>query len=209
MPAWWVTGEALDVLRAMPDDSVDLVLTSRRRMVADMPKSASMDDRWAEKVDQRGSDECWPWLASHDADGYGRFQEPTPTGQRHIRAHRWTYERWVGPIPDGSVVMHTCDNPPCVNPAHLRLGTPRDNNADKVAKGRHAQLWGTPLTRSCQTECWRGHPLSGDNLYITPAGHRRCRACSTINARIAYRLRHGLPLRPDRGEVVRSEVGST
>lgn len=75
------------------------------------------------------------------------------------------------------VIMHTCDNPPCVNPRHLRQNTPQANNDDKVAKGRHAQLWGTPLRRSQQTHCRRGHPFDETNTRIMKSGHRRCKAC--------------------------------
>ncbi len=159
-----------------------------------MPKRMGMDDRWRTKVRFGGEDECWEWTASRDRDGYGRFQEPTPTGQRHIRAHRWSYLRWVGPIPEGLVVCHRCDNPPCVNPAHLFLGTPLENNADKVAKGRATPVWGTPLSRSRQTHCHRGHPLSGDNLRIIRGKHRRCKACESINARRHYWAAKGLPV---------------
>lgn len=158
-----------------------------------MPKNMSIEDRWWQKVAEAGPDECWLWTASTDKNGYGRFQEPTPDGQRHIRAHRWAYLHFVGPIPDGLVVMHRCDNPPCVNPAHLTIGTLIDNNADKVAKGRHARLWGTPLRRSRQTHCIHGHPLSGENLYVTPDGYRSCKRCVADRTRRAYRAARGLP----------------
>lgn len=151
-----------------------------------MPKNATIEQRWLEKVDQRSADECWAWTASTDADGYGRFQYPTDAGQRHIRAHRWSYLRFVGDIAPGLVVMHKCDNPSCVNPHHLTLGTPADNNADKVAKGRHAKVWGTPLSRARQTECKNGHEFTPDNTRILATGHRRCKQCEAANARAHY-----------------------
>lgn len=58
-------------------------------------------------------------------------------------AHRWSFEYHVGPIPAGMWVMHSCDNPPCVNPAHLSVGTPRDNALDMHRKGRANNVPGT------------------------------------------------------------------
>lgn len=88
-------------------------------------------------VDQRGPDDCWPWKGPLKPDGmrYGYCQ--TLWGQRFY-AHRAAFflanGRWPGP---GMVVMHRCDNPQCVNPAHLAEGTHRDNSRDCVAKGRN------------------------------------------------------------------------
>lgn len=151
-----------------------------------MPKNMPVLDRWWQKVDRRADNECWPWTASRDGDGYGRFQVPTATGQRHTRAHRWIFEQIHGPVPDGMVIMHVCDHPWCVNPNHLRLGTPLDNNDDKVAKGRHARLWGTPLKRSRQTHCKHGHEFTPENTKVNDRGHRTCRTCLATNARRHY-----------------------
>jgi hypothetical protein len=89
---------------------------------------------WA-KVDRRGDDECWPWTATTNRKGYGRFWD----GTRLVSAHRWAYERHVGPIPEGLKVCHRCDNPPCVN--YLRclfLGDDIVNMGDMMAKGRQS-----------------------------------------------------------------------
>ena len=151
-----------------------------------MPKHANVYQRWLEKVDIRGKDDCWPWTASKDKDGYGRFQYPTDKGQVHIRAHRWTYDWFVGPLVDGMVIMHSCDQPGCVNPRHLSQATALENNDDKVQKDRHAKIWGTPLARLRQTHCHRGHPFDETNTRVMPKGHRRCKACERINARQWY-----------------------
>lgn len=87
---------------------------------------------WA-KVKRRGPDECWEWQGAKQPFGYGSFR---PATKAHIRAHRYAYEEANGPIPKGLVVMHRCDNPPCCNPAHLSLGTMKDNTRDCIAKGR-------------------------------------------------------------------------
>jgi hypothetical protein len=78
--------------------------------------------------------ECWPWLGTTDRDGYGVIGDER---RRQLRAHRVSYERFHGVVvPAGNYVLHSCDNPVCVNPHHLRVGSLADNSADKVARGR-------------------------------------------------------------------------
>ena len=86
---------------------------------------------WA-KVDRRGDGECWPWLGAQSRE-YGQFW-----CGGCLTAHRIAWELTHGAIPNGLLVLHRCDNPPCCNPAHLWLGTHADNAADRQAKGRGA-----------------------------------------------------------------------
>jgi hypothetical protein len=78
------------------------------------------------------TDSCWIWNGPLFKSGYGRISNR----EKKLRAHRVSYEFYVGPIPDGLNVLHRCDNPLCVNPDHLFVGTHLDNMKDMEAKGR-------------------------------------------------------------------------
>ena len=90
------------------------------------------------KVASALDDECWLWTGAVGGDRYGRFQ----WNGRTRMAHHVSWEMFVGLVPEGLVVMHRCDVPLCVNPAHLAVGTQSENILDCVAKGRHARKGG-------------------------------------------------------------------
>ena len=89
-----------------------------------------MNQRFWSKVDKSG--DCWIWKASTNG-GYGQFR----SNGKIVRAHRYAYEEKFGPISDGLFVCHSCDNPLCVNPNHLFLGTDHDNKSDMYEKKRN------------------------------------------------------------------------
>ena len=153
-----------------------------------MSRAIDPEKRFWAKVEK--TEGCWLWTAKLDG-GYGRFA----LTRRDFRlAHRVSYEWNVGPIADGMTIDHlchtrdaTCPGGPaclhrrCVRPDHLEVVTPRTNVL------RAATVTGI---NAAKTHCDRGgHPLSGDNLYITSIGGRSCRACMRENFRRWYARR--------------------
>lgn len=137
-----------------------------------------IEKRFWEKVKKASNDECWLWLGGKTYGGYGVIG----SGGRHglIRAHRLSWEIANSKIPEGLWVLHKCDNPPCVNPKHLFLGTQSDNMNDCIAKGRQ------PNYR--KSHCVNGHEYTEENTYTRPRdGARMCRICTRLSIREHYR----------------------
>lgn len=97
----------------------------------------TLEERFWRLVDKTG--DCWEWKGRKDEGGYGISIGKNPPERR---AHRLAAYFMYGPIPDGCLVCHHCDNPPCCNPDHLFLGTHGDNQRDAWAKGRKRKLFG-------------------------------------------------------------------
>lgn len=102
-------------------------------------------------MNTRNPDECWLWLSNIDKDGYGTFWLNGKT----VKAHRIAYILKYCVDPGELFVCHHCDNPPCCNPRHLFLGTPRDNQQDSVRKGR---------LNSQQGECGHNAKLTNEDV---------------------------------------------
>ena len=141
-------------------------------------------------------DGCWMWTGTLNDGGYGMFA----VGGTNLRAHRWAYERFVGPIPAGLQIDHLCHDPDachggitcphrrCVNPAHLRPVTSQENTrrANSVARANTAK-----------THCPQGHPYAGDNLRVFDLGTTRKRHCRTCDSGRRGRPRYrGVSARP-------------
>lgn len=124
---------------------------------------------WA-KVSMPSDFQCWEWTGGKLDNGYGRFGE---TG----RAHRWSYEYFNGPIPEGLMVLHSCDNKLCVNPAHLRAGTHAENVQDAIDRGRYKFCGNVKVTPD-QAEYIRRNP---ENLKLKELAARFGIAKSTAS----------------------------
>lgn len=129
----------------------------------------SLRDRYLSKVVKRRG--CWGWLGARTywRGGYGVLGRGGRS-QGLVLAHRASWEIHRGPIPDGMCVLHKCDNPPCTNPAHLFLGSKRDNARDMVGKGRRPDV-----ARRGREHHYSGVPTGTRGKFPSGAAHPRAR----------------------------------
>lgn len=145
-------------------------------------------DRFWSKVDPTG--DCWLWTARTTPQGYGQFF--VRRGQ-YYGAHAVSHTLVHGPIPPGGVICHRCDNPPCVNPDHLFLGSQSDNALDMFAKGRASRTHGTArlnarLDDDAVREIREAHPYHG---LIRDLAARFGVSCTTVRkVRNGQKWRH-------------------
>lgn len=139
------------------------------------PQANQIEVKRFMRLTRQQANGCWLWTGEGNTAGYGMFR-PGPGKPRHM-AHRWAYEAFTGPIPEGLEVDHACHTKDlscpggacphrrCVNPAHLEAVSGSEN----TTRQRHHN-------RGKET-CPRNHPYEGDNLITGKDGRRRCRAC--------------------------------
>jgi hypothetical protein len=146
---------------------VQLEPAPSKKLLALMENSEADRKRFWSKVEI--TNECWNWIAAKSSKGYGEFSLSCVA----VKAHRASYFWANGKLPDNLLVCHRCDNPACVRPDHLFLGTNTDNMRDAGAKGR--------LTGQAVTHCPKGHEYTPENTYYSRGGkNRSCKACSQV-----------------------------
>jgi hypothetical protein len=125
--------------------------------------------RLLEKIVTDKKTGCWNWIACKNNRGYGK----TSFRGNQDLSHRVFWKIINGEIPFGMFICHKCDNPGCVNPEHLFLGTPKDNMQDCVIKDRHNHTNGNKGKLFCK----HGHEFTKENTHVNKKGERLCRQC--------------------------------
>lgn len=146
--------------------------------------------RFEARFDATDADACWPVQGKAAREGYAQLRVDRLRNV-YIQAHRFAYQLYVGPIPDGLVLDHACHNRDlacpggdtcphrrCVNPAHLEPVTQREN------------IRRSSLTNGHKTHCTKGHPYDEENTFIRKNGKRGCRACRTVSSRRYHEKQH-------------------
>ncbi len=131
-------------------------------------------ERFWQKVAKGGPDDCWMWTGGKADHGYGLIYIDGKNRRTHVISWEWANDCKA---PKGMSVCHTCDTPSCVNPAHLWLGTHRENLQDAGRKGRVGHKVGTPAWNANKTHCDRGHRLPDKK---DGRGWRVCVECKRI-----------------------------
>jgi hypothetical protein len=126
----------MDINPQIIDSNMTLNILKNSSLRRQERKKESIANRLYKNIYKNPLNGCWEWTDSKSKQGHGRI------GYRDkvYLTHRLSYEISIGEIPDGKNVCHKCDNPPCINPEHLFVGTQKDNISDMVSKGRGFQL---------------------------------------------------------------------
>lgn len=155
---------------------------TRRRRESGTIKKPTFNERFFSFINK--TETCWIWTGALNEAGYGMISDRSvKSGSTAKRAHRVSYEIHKGEIPPGLHILHTCDNPKCVNPGHLILGTNLDNVKDMVSKKRH---WAHN-----QTHCKNGHEFTEANTYYYK-DNRCCRQCVNMRSNKRYHAKKSM-----------------
>lgn len=153
-----------------------------------MYQSDMVEERFWNKVNKLSS--CWEWIGSRYPNGYGQISHNN--GEQYAHRMSWMMHNYNS-IPKGWQICHHCDNPACVRPDHLFLGTCKDNVRDMIDKGRNIVNTGPALTQAAKlkknkTHCKRGHEYLTENIKIMPNGARNCIKCIKFRGTNEYKL---------------------